>query len=149
MNNMRAIVTRAVIAASVAVCAIMAVPDLTFAAPDCNLERDLVGANLSGCNLRRAILSSADLRRANLSGADLRGANLDFANLSGADLTSADLGGAKLASADLSGADLRSAILTGANFTNVELTNAVRRLGISHFDMDGVKGLNSIIGLVD
>ena len=68
---MRAIVTRAVIAASVALCAIVAVPALTFAAPDCNLQRDLVNADLSGC--------------------DLRGADLTYANLEGADFTDADL----------------------------------------------------------
>ena len=38
MNNMRAIITRAIIAASVALCAIVAVLDLTFAASDCERE---------------------------------------------------------------------------------------------------------------
>ena len=76
MNNMRAITTRIIIAASVAICAIVAVPDLTFAAPDCNLERDLVRANLSGCYLRGADLSRANLWDATLAGADFTGANL-------------------------------------------------------------------------
>jgi len=56
MNNIRAI-----IAASVALCAIVVVPDLTFAAPDCNLKRDLVRADLSGCFLILADLSGANL----------------------------------------------------------------------------------------
>ena len=73
MNNMRAIITRAIIAASVAVCAIMAVPDLTFAAPDCNLERNLVRADLSGCDLSGANLTNANLSDAILRGADLTG----------------------------------------------------------------------------
>ena len=34
MNHIRAITTRIIIAASVALCAIVVVPDLTFAAPD-------------------------------------------------------------------------------------------------------------------
>ena len=92
MNNMRAITTRAIIAASVALCAIVAVPDLTVAAPDCNLRRNLVRADLSGCDLSRANLSGADLSgaylyRANLTGATMAGANLSGANLTGANLT--------------------------------------------------------------
>ena len=94
MNNMRAIITRTIIAASVALCSIVAVPDLTFAAPDCNLQRDLSSANLSGCYLRGARLFFADLTRANLTSADLTGANLTDAKLTGANLTDADLLGA-------------------------------------------------------
>ena len=86
MNNMRAIITRTIIAASVALCAIVAVPDLTFAAPDCNLQRDLENADLSRCDLSDAILIGADL-----TGADLEGANLSGAILAGADFTDADL----------------------------------------------------------
>ena len=83
MNNMRAIITRAIVGASVALCAIVAVPDLTFAAPDCNLKRNTTTtANLSGCNLIGANLILADL-----SGANLEGANLFGADLEGADLT--------------------------------------------------------------
>jgi len=58
MNHMRAITTRAIIAASVAVCAIVAVPDLQFAAPNCNLKRNLVKADLSGCDLSDAKLNN-------------------------------------------------------------------------------------------
>ena len=116
MNNMRAIITRTIIAASVAICAIVAVPDLTFA---CNLERDLVHANLSGCYLR------------------------------GADLVGADLSRAYLIGANLSYADLSYAYLRGADFTGADLTDAFRRPGISRADMDGVIGLDTVTGLVD
>jgi uncharacterized protein YjbI with pentapeptide repeats len=119
MNNMRAIITRTIIAASVALCAIVAVPDLTFAASNCNLERNLVGANLSGCDLTLANLSYANLEGANLRGANLRGANLSIADLSGAD------------------------------FTDADLTDAYLRPGISRADMEGVKGLDTVTGLVD
>ncbi|NBT25683.1 MAG: hypothetical protein EBT09_03845 [Actinobacteria bacterium] len=68
---MRAIITRAVIAAAVALCVIMAVPHLTVAAPNCNLGRNLVGVDLAGCDL-----TDADLSRANLGSADLSEANL-------------------------------------------------------------------------
>ena len=129
MNHMRAITTRAIIAASVAVCAIMAVPALTFAAPDCNLKRNLIGANLSGCNLTGANLWSANLIAANLVAADLTNANLTNANLSGANLW--------------------EATLTNADFTNADLTNAFIRPGIRRADMEGVIGLDKVRGLID
>ena len=93
MNNTRAITTRTIIASSVALCAIVAVPALTFAAPNCTLKRDLRNADLSGC----------DLSRANLSGADVSGANLLLANLSGANLSEANLSGANVEGATLTG----------------------------------------------
>jgi uncharacterized protein YjbI with pentapeptide repeats len=119
MNNMRAIVTRAVIAASVALCAIVAVPALTFAAPNCNQRRNLVGANLSGCNLTGANLIGANLSDANRFGADVNGANLR-------------------------GADLTVATLSGAN-----LTLAFRRPGISRIELEGAEGLDTVEGLLD
>ena len=79
MNNMRAIITRTIIVASVALYAIVAVPDLTFAAPNCNLQRDLENADLSQCNLHGA----------NLRGDDPWGANLTKADFTNADLTDA------------------------------------------------------------
>ena len=129
MNNMRAIITRTIIVASVALYAIVAVPDLTFAAPDCNLKRDLENADLSGCNL---------------TGANLGGANLTGANLIGANLT-----GANLIGADMIGANLWRADLTDADFTNADLENAFIRPGISRADMEGATGLDTVKGLVD
>ena len=129
MNHIRAITTRIIIAASVALCAIVVVPDLTFAAPDCNLKRNttttanLSGCNLTGANLRGDDLSRADLFRANLSNADLTGARLARANLEGATLSRAD-------------------------FTDADLTNAVRR-PISLADLRGVIGLDTVTGLIE
>ena len=134
MNHMRAITTRAIIAASVALCAIVVVPALTFAAPNCNLRRNLVGANLSGCNLTGANSSDAKLFGADLNGANLRGADLTVATLSGANLSDATLTGAKL---------------HGANLTGANLTLAFRRPGISRTELEGAEGLDTVEGLLD
>ena len=45
---------------------------------------------------------------------------------------------------DYSGQDLR-----GRDFTDANLTGAFRRPGISRADMEGVKGLDTVTGLVD
>ena len=67
-------------------------------------DGNLVGANLSGANLRSADLSGANLVGANLRSADLYGADLRYADMYGANLRYADL-----RYADLYGANLRSA----------------------------------------
>ena len=139
MANMRAITIRAIIAASVALCAIVVVPALTFAAPNCNQRRNLVGANLSGCNLTGANLSECNLTGANLSGCNLTGANLIGANLSDANRFGADVN-----CANLRGADLTVATLSGAN-----LTLAFRRPGISRIQLEGAEGLDTVEGLLD
>jgi Pentapeptide repeats (8 copies) len=56
-----------------------------------NIRPDLSETNLSGKDLRGAILSEADLRRANLSGANLSNANLSRAGLRDTDLSGAIL----------------------------------------------------------
>ncbi|AFZ28084.1 putative low-complexity protein [Cylindrospermum stagnale PCC 7417] len=84
----------------------------------------LSGADLSGANLRGAVLSLADLRGTNLSGAYLSGAYLRGTNLSGAVLSGADLSGANLRGTDLSGADLSGADLSGAVLRNAGLRGA-------------------------
>ena len=89
-------------------------------------------ADLSGADLRWALLTGALLRRADLSDADLRWAdlgggrpaNLSAADLSGADLRWADLSGARLTAVDLSGADLRWANLSDADFHYADLNDA-------------------------
>jgi hypothetical protein len=87
--------------------------------------------NLSGANLRGAVLTEADLSGANLSGADLAEVDLTRAHLTGADLTgAADLSGANLSGtflrqANLSGADLSGANLSGAYLMRAHLTGAV------------------------
>ena len=80
---------------------------------------NLSGAELTGTDLRGAILYGAELTGADLSGAILYGADLYRADLSGADLYRANLTGA-----DLSGADLHGANLTGANLSEANLTGA-------------------------
>ncbi len=85
--------------------------------------------NLSGADLKEAVLVKAELERADLSGADLRYANLRRARLAGANLSGAKLNHANLPGADLRGCDLRGADLSGANllladFTGADLTGA-------------------------
>ena len=87
----------------------------------------LVGANLTGADLRKADLRGATLRKAKLNGANLIHAILANARLIGADLSraalcSADLSGAKFSEAKLTGADLRNANLTDADLTSADLT---------------------------
>jgi len=55
----------------------------------CELDKNLLGANLLGANLRGANLFGANLRGANLFGANLRETNLRGANLFGAELMNA------------------------------------------------------------
>ena len=86
--------------------------------------RSLVGAELSGEDLREAHLSGADLTgarlaRANLHGLDLRGTRLREAQLDGADLRDALLDGADLRSASLAGA-----AANGARFARTDLSLA-------------------------
>ena len=73
---------------------------------------NLRGANLSGADLRNANLSDTDLgwplspsgKNADLSGADLRGAILDSADLRGANLEGVDLRGASMNGTELDNA---------------------------------------------
>ncbi len=117
--------------------------------------RSIVGAQLSGVDLRGADLTSAFLANAvlnhahledanllsadlthaqlidtHLEGSDLLGANLKEVqargvHLAGADLTLANLKGAKLVSADLSRARLTGADLTQADLIFANLQNAI------------------------
>jgi hypothetical protein len=67
----------------------------------------LIGADLSGADLREIYLEGADLFRTNLRGADLWKADLGGATLCEADLQGAYLKEASLRDVDLAGADLR------------------------------------------
>lgn len=62
------------------------------------------GFDLSGCDLRKAILAGADLRSANLTGSDLRNADLCGADLSGANLSNANFRGANIRETQFAGA---------------------------------------------
>lgn len=83
------------------------------------IQCGLQGVDLTGANLRQAILLGSNLANANLSGTDLTDANLRGANLSGADLTNAILRYANLFGADMSGAILDGTMVQDANFRGV------------------------------
>jgi len=94
-----------------------------------NLNRDLRGVDLSGSDLREAVLPGANLTGADLSGADLNGATLldvDFtqADLSGACLDGADLGGAVFVQTNLAGTQFQGATLRTAHFEHADLTGS-------------------------
>lgn len=90
---------------------------------------NLRGADLSGTNLRDALMNGAELSGANLRDALLRGANLSSANLYRAELSEAELyraylSCANLCGANLSGADLRCASIGGADLSGANLIDA-------------------------
>lgn len=101
MKHVGILTIRVLIAIFFSVSGLAFFPDLTFAAPDCDITRDLDHADLSGCDL-----IGADLSGAHLLGATLTGAKLSLADLGGADLRNADLGGAEMRQANLGGANL-------------------------------------------
>jgi hypothetical protein len=85
--------------------------------------------DLTGADLREAVLGIGDdwdtvPKRANLIGANLRGAILNGANVHGVILSKGDLRRTDLIRADLSNADLRGANLTDANLTDADLSGA-------------------------
>lgn len=77
---------------------------------------NLLGADLSGTDLRGGDLRGANLRGTVLSDANLRGADLSDANLRYADLRGADLSDTDLSDADLRYTDLRDVFLFGARY---------------------------------
>lgn len=98
--------------------------DISVASANCSVapERDLVGADLSGCDLTAATLDGRDLTGADLSyailtAATLNGANLSNVNFTCAILTAATLNGANLTGANFSGANLTSATLDGVTYS--------------------------------
>jgi len=88
-------------------------------------QLDLIYADLSGIDLRRADLGFADLEGADLSQANLHSANLAGAKLIEAGLSRADLSNANLITAILKYADLSNAILVSAQLVHADLTLAV------------------------
>ena len=90
--------------------------------------------NLTGVNLREAlliltnlsgaVLIKADLTKANLAKANLAGSYFNEAAFSAANLSEADLSRADLSRADLRGADLRECRVLSTNFTHANLTGA-------------------------
>ncbi len=85
---------------------------------------DLSEASLLKANFEEAILIEANLSKTVLLNANLRQANLLSANLSEADLDLADLTGAVLNQANLSGANFNRANLKGANLSGADLRSS-------------------------
>jgi len=81
----------------------------------------VIGAELSGANLRYAKADSAFLVRAILVGADMTGASLRGADLRGAHLERAVVIGADLEGADLTSANLHRAVMQGSNLGGATL----------------------------
>ena len=87
---------------------------------------DLTGSNLSIADLSGGRLEGAILKRSRLQGttllrAKLNGANLEEAMMQGANLSFGQLVGANLSFAQLAGADFQLAYLQGANFSGAGL----------------------------
>ncbi len=85
---------------------------------------DLYAVNFVKAQMRRVDLSGANLRNVNLSIADLTGANLTRANLTGAEMPGVDLSGANLSGANLTRAFVGDGNLSRVNLTGANLTRA-------------------------
>jgi uncharacterized protein YjbI with pentapeptide repeats len=85
----------------------------------------LEGADLSGAQLKQAILLDAHLESANLSGANLEEALLDGAHLEGASLADANLYYTDFVGAYLLNADFSRAHMENANLDNAYLARAI------------------------
>jgi len=80
--------------------------------------------DLSGVNLKNAVLTKINLKGANLFNSDFSYANLTNANLSQAELYYAKFIATQLTGINLNKANLSSADLFGSNLTNADLTSA-------------------------
>ena len=92
-----------------------------------HIGEDLRKVDLTGADLRRAVLDRADREGADLSKADLRNASLKEANLMKAALDGADLRGAHLVKARLGLSNLRGARLDGADLRGIRGKYAIWR----------------------
>ena len=100
-------------------------PDVEEAFPG----KDLRGAplnnlDLSGVDLREAVLNYANFQDSNLKNVDFRGAYLSGVNLSEANLAGANFSGCMISSVNLSGANLSGAQLADTNFLGANLRKA-------------------------
>jgi TIR domain/Pentapeptide repeats (8 copies) len=109
-------------------------------------------ANLSGVNLRRAILVRAYMPSAYLNGADLSGAVVSDSDLQGANLISAQMTDIDATGVDFREANFRSADLSGArlrrcNLARVDLTDATLLYAdITDADLHGTRFARASIG---
>lgn len=121
------------------VAAICALPDLSYAFQQKDLDKLLATGECKWCDLRKADLSGSKLQGAQLAGAVLSNANLSGADLSGADLSGAVLSGANLTGADLSGAYMRSAYFYGANLSGANLSKTtLDKANLKDAELSGV-----------
>lgn len=88
-----------------------------------DIHPDLIGADLSDIDLRKADLSEAYLIKANLSGTDLRDVRFYNDTVLGGVLTGTDFCEANLSRANLAGADLTHVNLLGTNLSDANLNN--------------------------
>ena len=109
----------------------------------------LFGSNLSGLNLKDAILPEIDLSGASLIRADFERAILFESNLSGTTLLNANLRQTHLEQANLSEADLELADFTGAILNRANLSGAnfyranFKSANLSGADLRGSKNLET------
>jgi hypothetical protein len=119
-----------------------------------SLKPNLIGANLSGadlrqCNFNKANLSAIDLSGANLTRATFREADLCKADFGWADLSRADLRKANLIGADLSRTDLSGSKFDGATLKEVNLMEAdlyradFSRVNLNHANLTEIKALGT------
>lgn len=117
------------------------------------IDREAV-VDLSGADLRGALLPFANLNRANISEADLSGADLRGADLTKSYLSETNLCNADLSNANLSGADLFEANLGGSNLYQTRLSKAnlngadLRACHLNEADLGGadLSGVNLNVG---
>ena len=106
---------------------------MTEIGPDADLSfqsfigHDLRGVDLSGANLRRAILDGADLEGANLSGADLQNASMVGTNAMKAAFDNADMRNVKAKKARFGLANFQNARMDGADLRGIRGRYAVWR----------------------
>jgi uncharacterized protein YjbI with pentapeptide repeats len=117
--------------------------ELNFAGVDMDKVK-FIGANLIGCDLRKAYLARTDFTDADLTEADLREANLSVANLSranlkGADLSHANCSSANLTDADLTGATLIDCYLGSTKLFGVTLPDGTKYTAKTNLSQFGVK----------
>ncbi|NVO24896.1 pentapeptide repeat-containing protein [Donghicola mangrovi] len=106
---------------------------------------DLSGVDFGGANLKLADLKGGNLERANLSEANMDGAELDFAKLTGANLgkakmKEANLSHASMEGANFSGADMEKAVITLANLEGADLSWAyLEKVNFSEANLEEAK----------
>jgi uncharacterized protein YjbI with pentapeptide repeats len=106
------------------------------------VEADFADANLRGTHLQCANFSDGPVRHANLAkadlrGADLRGANLAYVNLAGARLGGADLSQANVYGADFTGAGVEGMVTTGAFGTGQTVGQTFGPGAVGDFQLPG------------